>query len=99
MPITQTLFATISLLFLSMNPATAEKVYIGDQQNTYQNINRPEKGTHVNTVLGQYGNPIQKHDAVGIPPISKWVYKDYTVYFEYEHVIHTVMHHQQHSRK
>ena len=38
-----------------------------------------------------FGTPIQKYDAVGKPPITRWDYPDYVVYFEYNMVLHTVM--------
>jgi len=38
-----------------------------------------------------FGTPIQKYDAVGKPPITRWDYADYVVYFEYNIVLHTVI--------
>jgi hypothetical protein len=38
-----------------------------------------------------FGTPLEKQDAVGKPPITRWVYSDYIVYFEYNKVLHTVM--------
>jgi len=37
-----------------------------------------------------FGAPAEKMPAVGEPPITRWVYKDYTVYFEHQLVLHTV---------
>jgi hypothetical protein len=39
-----------------------------------------------------YGEPTGVMDAVGDPPITRWVYPDYTVYFEYDRVIDVVVH-------
>lgn len=38
-----------------------------------------------------FGTPLEKQEAVGKPPITRWVYPDYVVYFEYNLVLHTVM--------
>ncbi len=37
-----------------------------------------------------FGAPLEKHDAVGKPPITRWDYTDYVVYFEYNMVLNTV---------
>ena len=41
-------------------------------------------------VAGKFGNPANKVPAVGKPPISRWEYASFVVFFEYDHVIHTV---------
>jgi hypothetical protein len=42
-------------------------------------------------VEAKFGAPVQKLDAVGEPPITRWLYDGYTVYFEHQLVLHTVM--------
>lgn len=37
-----------------------------------------------------FGAPSMKRAAIGDPPISRWVYDGFTVYFEYDRVIHAV---------
>ncbi len=49
----------------------------------------PQRGESMTSVRARLGAPLEKLSAVGIPPIVRWVYKDFTVYFEYEHVIHS----------
>jgi len=34
---------------------------------------------------------VSKKAAVGDPPISRWEYADFTVYFEYDRVVHAVL--------
>ena len=46
----------------------------------------------MDTVKAQYGEPTEAKPAVGDPPITRWVYPGYTVYFEYQHVIDVVVH-------
>ena len=40
----------------------------------------------------KFGPPLQKLPEVGDPPIIRWIYPTYTVYFEYQHVIDVVVH-------
>jgi hypothetical protein len=42
------------------------------------------------TVESKWGAPVQKRGAIGEPPISRWEYSSFIVYFEYSHVIHAV---------
>jgi hypothetical protein len=39
-----------------------------------------------------FGEPQKQAPAVGDPPITRWIYQDFTVYFEYDRVIHAVKH-------
>lgn len=52
-------------------------------------------GVTMDTVRQRLGEPVRTVPAVGDPPITRWVYDDYTVYFEYNRVIHAVPHHPQ----
>jgi hypothetical protein len=52
---------------------------------------RPVRGTTQAQVESKYGSPVSKKAAVGDPPISRWEYQDFTVYFEYDRVIHAVL--------
>lgn len=52
----------------------------------------PTRGMTMAQVQRRYGVPKVKLPPVGKPPITRWVYPDYTVYFEYKYVIHSVMH-------
>jgi hypothetical protein len=51
----------------------------------------PARGMNMDNVEHIFGSPLEKQPAVGKPPISRWVYSDYVVYFEYNLVLHTVM--------
>lgn len=50
----------------------------------------PVRGQSRASVQSQYGDPVSAKPAVGQPPISRWNYPEFSVYFEYEHVITTV---------
>ena len=50
----------------------------------------PAQGKSMASVLKQFGTPVQKTGPVGRPPITRWVYNDFTVVFEYKHVVHSM---------
>ena len=51
---------------------------------------RPERGMTMQRVESSYGPPSRQAAAVGEPPITRWVYPSFTVYFEHDRVIHAV---------
>jgi hypothetical protein len=42
------------------------------------------------TVEARFGAPQNRHAAVGAPPITRWDYPGYAVFFEHDRVIHAV---------
>lgn len=60
--------------------------------NTSSGVLRPHRGSSMSIVKGQFGDPTEAKPAIGDPPITRWVYPAYTVYFEHEHVIDVVVH-------
>jgi hypothetical protein len=48
------------------------------------------RGLSMDQVERRYGEPAQRIGAVGDPPISRWVYPQFVVYFEGQFVIHAV---------
>ena len=51
----------------------------------------PARGMTMDQVATKFGAPVTKVPAVGKPPISRWEYPGFIVYFESEHVIHSVV--------
>jgi hypothetical protein len=51
---------------------------------------RPGRGTTMEKVEATYGAPTRKIAPVGQPPIERWEYPSFTVYFEYRKVVHSV---------
>jgi hypothetical protein len=51
----------------------------------------PSRGMTMNQVAAKFGAPTSKVPAVGKPPISRWEYPGFIVYFEADHVIHSVV--------
>jgi len=60
--------------------------------NSPSGLPRPDNGMTMNQVEKQFGPPTKKMAAVGTPPITRWVYPNYTVYFEKNLVIYSVVH-------
>ncbi|MDP8983960.1 MAG: hypothetical protein M3N97_02775 [Pseudomonadota bacterium] len=54
-------------------------------------IATPTRGMSMHQVTTTFGTPVTKIPAVGKPPISRWEYPGFVVYFEHEHVIHSVV--------
>lgn len=81
------LFIGFSSPFIS-----AEELAVSVAQQGNQTVQTPRNGQKMENVEAQYGEPIERVSPVGEPPISKWVYSDFTVYFEHELVLHAVVH-------
>jgi hypothetical protein len=50
----------------------------------------PHSGLNMAKVEAAFGAPARRVEAVGQPPISRWEYPGFIVYFEHDKVIHTV---------
>jgi len=51
----------------------------------------PRRWMTAASVESTFGAPEAKVAPVGDPPITRWEYKDFVVFFEYDRVIHTVI--------
>lgn len=60
------------------------------QTGESQQMEMPVRGMHMDQVRAMFGQPREILPPVGDPPISRWVYDGYTVYFEYSYVIQSV---------
>lgn len=52
--------------------------------------NTPTNSMTMNKVRASFGEPDKIAPAVGDPPITRWQYPEYVVYFEYDRVITSV---------
>lgn len=52
---------------------------------------RPSRGMTAASVESRFGAPEAKHAPVGDPPITRWEYRNFVVFFEYDRVIHAVV--------
>jgi hypothetical protein len=64
---------------------------VGDEvQVAPSNVERPARGQTKAAVEAKFGAPQTRHDAVGTPPITRWDYASFSVYFEKDRVIDAV---------
>jgi hypothetical protein len=55
------------------------------------NTPQPARGALMKTVEKQFGPPTTKHPTVGKPPITRWDYAGFSVFFEGDRVIDSVV--------
>jgi len=51
---------------------------------------RPARGSSMASVEGRFGPPATRSSAIGQPPITRWDYPNFAVFFEFDHVVHSV---------
>ncbi|MEX2495669.1 MAG: hypothetical protein WD448_06245 [Woeseia sp.] len=61
-----------------------------DSASRFEEAGKPTRGMTQARVEANFGEPQSRAPAVGDPPISRWEYGDFIVYFEYDKVIHSV---------
>ncbi|MCK5480101.1 MAG: hypothetical protein KAJ06_03110 [Gammaproteobacteria bacterium] len=71
---------------------TAGDVLLIDSMQSTPAIQTPRNGTSMAAVRQQYGDPVSEGRSVGDPPITRWDYEGYSVYFEHDLVLHSVIH-------
>ncbi len=88
---TALLFALALAGLSALEPAGAETIAVGDQIEVKKpDVAAPTRGMTMDQVLAKFGAPVSKEPPVGKPPISRWEYRGFVVYFESNHVIHSV---------
>ncbi|MDH5326522.1 MAG: hypothetical protein OEZ68_09415 [Gammaproteobacteria bacterium] len=79
-------FVLLGLLLGSMN-TMADVLSIPDADSD-PSVVLPDRGMSMDEVTAKFGEPLQVIDAIGKPPITRWMYDQFTVHFEYQYVIH-----------
>jgi hypothetical protein len=54
-------------------------------------VDHPARGMSMDKVESKFGAPTTRVPAVGNPPITRWEYPGFTVYFEHNIVLHSVV--------
>ena len=71
--------------------ALAETIVVDDQVQLRQStVERPKRGITMAQVEARFGAPATRHPTVGQPPITRWDYPGFSVFFEHDRVIHAV---------
>lgn len=87
-------FKSIAVIaFLLSAGAVAADVLLIDEVRERMQRDLPDNGLTKSEVEQRYGRPNERRAPVGEPPISRWLYDDYSVYFERDLVIESVLHH------
>lgn len=61
-----------------------------DRSATFDEAGKPTRGMTQQAVEANFGAPQNVRDAIGDPPITRWEYAGFVVFFEYDKVIHAV---------
>jgi hypothetical protein len=85
-----TLSALILATSLSVGAGADTLLIEGVESATTTRSQRPTRGLSKAEVEARFGTPSETVAAIGDPPISRWEYPGFVVYFEYELVIHAV---------
>ncbi|HEX7326050.1 MAG TPA: hypothetical protein VF292_11965 [Rhodanobacteraceae bacterium] len=77
-------------------PLEARTETLSAKVHQEQHMNLPARGMLMSQVRQEYGAPLRVLPTRGgsskfQPPIHRWEYAKYIVYFEYNHVIHSVL--------
>jgi len=88
--------ATVSVCLLSPLATSADVLLLDaiaqEPPNSGSGLLRPRSGMKMDQVRAAFGAPGAESPAVGEPPISRWDYSGYSVYFEHDMVLRTVVH-------
>jgi len=88
----------LALLLPLAAPVCADELLI-DGVQAAAGVNTPRSGLTMSQVREQFGNPVTEHPTVSVdggpqqPPITRWDYNGYSVVFENDRVVHSVVHH------
>ncbi len=83
------ILSLFSLIFAFGMAANAQTVGM-DGINPGSGDGRPTRGMTQSSVQSKFGSPVNTRAAIGDPPITRWEYQDFVVFFEYDKVIHAV---------
>lgn len=93
---------TLSLVFVASlalhSPMTAADTLLVERVQMERTAALPSRGTTMSQVEARFGAPIKKYPAIHgpnnhkhNPPITRWSYPNFNVYFEYSHVVDAVL--------
>jgi len=80
-----------TLTLASAAQADTLEISVSKQSPEMHNVSRPHNGMDKGSVEQVFGSPQAINGPVGEPAISNWVYGQFTVYFEGNTVLHSVL--------
>lgn len=81
----------LTLVLALTAPLVAADVLLIEEVRQAEQMDVPTNGQTMAQVEAQYGAPVDKRGPVGDPPITEWKYDRWSVYFEYDRVLSTVL--------
>ena len=96
----KTLSASLALALAVLAPAAgaAGDTLLVERVQAEAAFTLPTRGSSMSQVQGKFGAPAQKLAPISgpnsrkyNPPITRWIYPTFEVYFEYDHVIDAVL--------
>jgi hypothetical protein len=85
------IFAALLCALAPAGAALAETLVVNDQVMVRDStVERPKRGITMQAVEQHFGQPVTRHATVGQPPITRWDYPNFSVFFERDRVIHAV---------
>lgn len=85
------IFIAVLCGFAVSGTTLAETLVVNDQVALADStVDRPKRGSTMTEVEKHFGAPAEKHATVGQPPITRWDYAGFSVFFEHDRVIHAV---------
>ena len=75
---------------LGFAPCFGQNLQMVETPTAESQMGTPSRGLSMAEVEARYGAPAERYAAVGEPPITRWVYPSFVVYFERNLVIHAV---------
>jgi hypothetical protein len=95
-PMTLALALVASIALYS--PMAVSDTLLIERVQVEKNVALPTRGSSMAEVEARFGAPVQKYPPVGgpsgrkhNPPITRWTYSNFSVYFENSHVIDAVV--------
>lgn len=94
-PLTRLILA-LTLVATLNSPAIADVLLLRQAiqqtpENSASGLERPTSGMSMSEVTMRFGEPLERRESVGDPPITRWIYDGYTVYFEHDRAINAVV--------
>jgi hypothetical protein len=79
---------SVAVAFSLVGPALAEELNMAPAPAA--SSERPARGMSMEKVEATFGAPSRRVPAIGEPPITRWEYPGFVVYFEHNLVLHSV---------
>lgn len=88
----QVLMAVLLACAVSATAAAEIIVVNGRLEVAPTTVPHPHRSQTMRQVEQRFGAPEKRYPAVGHPPMTRWDYRNFSVYFEYKRVVHAVVH-------